>query len=171
MQIHTVKLVHTFTQLAENRPPASKLELQKGKSHSLLSQLSSVGCLPELEELTFSRMSLESSAALAIFLYFLRDLAHWIVFAIQSIVPDSASGIARLSSLRWEKAGIPKAVIPNCVRLSWWARAKSLKKLTILFSYKCESTSLLSQLSSVGCLPELEELTFSRMSLHPTRGE
>ncbi|KAK4865722.1 hypothetical protein LT330_009155 [Penicillium expansum] len=50
----------------------------------------------------------------------------------------------------------------------WMAKmiqcAKSLRKLTIIFSWRCEATSLLAQLSSVECLPEIEELTFSRMS-------
>ncbi|KAJ5807393.1 hypothetical protein N7447_010849 [Penicillium robsamsonii] len=53
--------------------------------------------------------------------------------------------------------------------INWMAKtiqgAKSLRKLGILFSWNCKSTSLLSQLSSVGCLPELQELTFSRMSI------
>jgi hypothetical protein len=75
-------------------------------------------------------------------------------------------GIPAFSHLRELSLAIPDA---ESGTIDWMAKtiqcAKSLKKLTILFSYKCESTSLLSQLSSVGCLPELEELTFSRMSL------
>lgn len=60
--------------------------------------------------------------------------------------------------------------LPDAERdtLHWMASmiqcAKSLRKLAILFSWKCEAAPLLAQISSVGCLPELQELTFSRMS-------
>ena len=78
----------------------------------------------------------------------------------------STFGIPAFSRLKELSLAMPDA---ESGTIDWMAKtiqcAKSLKKLTILFSYKCESTSLFSQLSSVGCLPELEELTFSRMSL------
>ena len=74
-------------------------------------------------------------------------------------------GIPAFSHLKELCLAIPDAETKT---IDWMAKmiqcTKSLKKLMILFNWKCESTSLLSQLSSVGCLPELQELTFSRMS-------
>lgn len=74
-------------------------------------------------------------------------------------------GIPAFTHLKELSLAIPDTLAKN---IDWMAKmiqcAKSLRKLTILFTWRCESTSLLSQLSSVGCLPELEELTFSRMS-------
>ncbi|CAI7611303.1 unnamed protein product [Penicillium glandicola] len=75
-------------------------------------------------------------------------------------------GITAFSHLKELSLVIPDA---EAETIGWMAKliqcAKSLRKLTILFGWKCESTSLLSQISSVGCLPELQELTFSRMSI------
>ncbi|CAG8897724.1 unnamed protein product [Penicillium egyptiacum] len=76
-------------------------------------------------------------------------------------------GIPAFSNLKELSLAVPDA---ESGTIDWMAKmiqcAKSLRKLTIIFSFNCESTSLLSQLSSVGCLPELEELTFSRMSFY-----
>ncbi|KAI2733462.1 hypothetical protein CBS147332_477 [Penicillium roqueforti] len=74
-------------------------------------------------------------------------------------------GIPAFSHLKELCFAIPDAETKT---IHWMAKmiqcAKSLRKLTIIFNWKCESTFLLSQLSSAGCLPELQELTFSRMS-------
>ncbi|KAJ5355884.1 hypothetical protein N7517_010493 [Penicillium concentricum] len=74
-------------------------------------------------------------------------------------------GIPAFSQLKELSFVIPDAETKT---INWMAKtiqgAKSLRKLEILFNWNCKSTSLLSQLSSVGCLPELQELTFSRMS-------
>ncbi|KAJ5496461.1 hypothetical protein N7463_008448 [Penicillium fimorum] len=74
-------------------------------------------------------------------------------------------GIPAFSQLKELSLAMPDAETET---ISWMAKtiqgAKSLRKLEILFNWNCKSTLLLSQLSSVGCLPELQELTFSRMS-------
>ncbi|KAJ5199691.1 hypothetical protein N7491_009511 [Penicillium cf. griseofulvum] len=74
-------------------------------------------------------------------------------------------GIPAFSHLKELSLVIPDAKTET---INWMAKtiqgAKALRKLEILFNWGCKSTSLLSQLSSVGCLPELQELTFSRMS-------
>jgi hypothetical protein len=79
-------------------------------------------------------------------------------------------GIATFGIPAFSRLKVLSFVIPDAETetINWMAKmiqgAKSLRKLEILFNWKCESTSLFSQLSSVGCLPELQELTFSRMS-------
>ncbi|OQE44152.1 hypothetical protein PENCOP_c002G04782 [Penicillium coprophilum] len=74
-------------------------------------------------------------------------------------------GIPTFSQLKELSLMIPDAE-PKTI--NWMAKTiqstRSLRKLGILFNWNCKSTSLLSQLSSVGCLPELQDLTFSRMS-------
>ncbi|KAJ5951875.1 uncharacterized protein N7479_010288 [Penicillium vulpinum] len=79
--------------------------------------------------------------------------------------PLTTLDIPAFSHLKELTLAIPDA---NTETINWMAKmiqgAKSLKKLAIIFNWACKSTSLLSQISSVGCLPELQEVTFSRMT-------
>ncbi|KGO78148.1 hypothetical protein PITC_034390 [Penicillium italicum] len=77
----------------------------------------------------------------------------------------TAFGVPAFANLRELSLALPDAEHET---IDWMAKmiqcAQSLRKLTIIFSWSCEATSLLAQISSVECLPELQELTFSRMS-------
>ncbi|KAJ5607052.1 hypothetical protein N7537_003671 [Penicillium hordei] len=79
--------------------------------------------------------------------------------------PITYFGIPAFTHLKELSLALPDAERET---LDWMASmiqcAKSLRKLAILFSWKCEAAPLLAQISSVGCLPALEELTFSRMT-------
>lgn len=82
-----------------------------------------------------------------------------------TLFPITNFGIPAFAHLKELSLALPDAERET---LDWMASmiqcAKSLRKLAILFSWKCEAAPLLAQISSVGCLPELQELTFSRMS-------